>query len=264
MGRNLKKNNDGSALIVAIVAGVVVMTFSLMLLMVSYSLFSTANGQLYDMSARELSQSISEELAKEITEVQFASFEEQQARELSLDGLDQIWFYLRYNIWQPYIWPAINDDNNSSYPKYKYFKLSNQQGKIDKVEDVTVKLSWERSGSAIGRESEASNIDGTRLFMTVSVTDKGMVYETTKSFLLTTNLTDYLPKESDTADEDINLNPPTDDDNWEKDWEINGEGEDEIVKPQINLNERYKTDNKSINPNSFNIYMYEKWSWTLE
>ena len=73
--RNLKlyKDNRGSAMIVAIVVSIIVITFTLSLLLVSYSLFVSNERKVTQSQVKELSKSISIEIGDELTCPQFDS-----------------------------------------------------------------------------------------------------------------------------------------------------------------------------------------------
>lgn len=166
--------NDGSALIVATVAGVVVMTFSLMLLLVAYSLFSTVNGQKMDIKCRELSQSIADEVVHEICDVNYDDYATMMAANSA--GADRLWFFVRCNVWQDFAsWPYYNEDEaptghgiNSSA---KYFKIDMD----DICDDVSIRMNWSK---------EKDDKVNTKLIVYVTVTNNGVVYGTKRTLEL--------------------------------------------------------------------------------
>ena len=64
--RQLKNNNKGSATIVALVSGVVIMAFALSLLMVAYSLYAAVSRQNVQEQCRQISESTAVSLGKEL------------------------------------------------------------------------------------------------------------------------------------------------------------------------------------------------------
>ena len=67
MKKKALKQKEGSALLIAIVIMMVLTMLTLALLLVSYSLFATANKQQGMEQCKEMAQSLSRELEEEIT-----------------------------------------------------------------------------------------------------------------------------------------------------------------------------------------------------
>ncbi|MDD3403021.1 MAG: hypothetical protein PHQ72_06660 [Hespellia sp.] len=167
MKRQGTDNKKGSALLIAIVIMMVTMMLGLALLLVSYSLFSTANKQRTMEQCKEMSQSVSKELEQEIAIKEFENYDAQKA---SLEAGDNLlYFYIRYNIWQD-SWPYYNPDErgHTSEYAYRYFDLNG----IDEMNntDVTILMYWECDSDWYeGGASDKAEIDknGTNLIVKV-------------------------------------------------------------------------------------------------
>ena len=70
------KDNRGSAMIVAIVVSIIVIAFTLSLLLVSYSLFTSSSKKVTQAQVKELAKSISFEICDELTKPTFYSKDE--------------------------------------------------------------------------------------------------------------------------------------------------------------------------------------------
>jgi hypothetical protein len=165
-----RQQNQGTAMIVAIVVGLVLMVFALALLLLSYSLFSSAVRQSTQTKCRELAKSLDKELRHEITDPCYDSYELQLADAAQGKNVNNLWFYLRYNIWQSNSWPYYNEQENGhkEADSYKYFSLdvSDFNGMADKV---TVIIYWEIDSDNPQTET---NKDYTRLHVKIE-TEKG-------------------------------------------------------------------------------------------
>jgi hypothetical protein len=151
----VRRKNQGAAMIVAMVVGVVLMAFALSLLAVSYSLFSSASQRTTQLQCRELARSIDRELQRELTEPNYATYAKQKEDEGKKNNL---WFFVRYNLGQ-------SNSNQSGWPYYKegevghskedsskYFTMdasddSELQGWAD---EISICLYWEIDDSIEG------------------------------------------------------------------------------------------------------------------
>lgn len=193
------KNKKGSALLIAIVIMMAVMMLSLALLLVSYSLFATANKQQHVEQCKELAQSLCKELEAELTIQPFANYTEQKE---ALDaGKYPLWFYLRYNIWQS-SWPYYNAEErgHTATYAYRYFDIALGDEAVNAVDDISVLMYWES-------ESDAEEA-GTPLVVQVTC-KKGRQQSTiTSTYELVIGSTDYAdaPMDLETGPESVNPN----------------------------------------------------------
>ena len=123
MKKNPLKNKDGSAILVAVVIMVVVMMLAMALLLISFSLFSTANRQQDLAQSREFAQTMSRMLEAEIT----VSVPD-NADDTVLKEKYPLWHYLKETIgnsdlnkqWPPYDKKA----ENGKAKAYRYFNAA--------------------------------------------------------------------------------------------------------------------------------------------
>ncbi len=123
MKKNPLKNKDGSAILVAVVIMVVVMMLAMALLLISFSLFSTANRQQDLAQSREFAQTMSRMLEAEIT----VSVPD-DADDTVLKDKYPLWYYLKETIgnkdlnkqWPPYDKKA----ENGKAKAYRYFNAA--------------------------------------------------------------------------------------------------------------------------------------------
>lgn len=119
MKKRVVKNKDGSALIVAIVIMVVLMMLGLSLLLVSYSLFSTVTRRQHLEQSRELSETLSRQLAAEIT----------ISTPVASDEPDYpVWYYLKQNISVAHNadkWPYYDEEvsGHQAADAYRFFSI---------------------------------------------------------------------------------------------------------------------------------------------
>lgn len=134
----------GSALIIAIIIMMVTMMLAFALLLISFSLHSTANRQNDLEQCKEIAQSLSVEIENEIVGVRFEEYEQQRAA--SEANRYPLWFYLRYNLGQT-DWPYLADEkgHTKSYA-YRYFNIfeEDEELKIDAVDDISILMYYER------------------------------------------------------------------------------------------------------------------------
>lgn len=180
IGRILSGRN-GSALIIAVVIMIVLMFLALALLLVSYTLFATANRQQNLSQSRELAQAISRQLAAEIT---ISTPDEGQESDL--------WKYLKDNISIsanrdaiPSKWPYYEPGKyrHEQDDAYRYFKLGssvltgvNENIAADGnklLSDTTVLMYWENDRMDDNNTglTDAEVADGTVLTVVVTCND---------------------------------------------------------------------------------------------
>ena len=199
----LYKDNRGSAMIVAIVVSIIVITFTLSLLLVSYSLFVSNQRKVTQSQVRELSKSINIEIGDELTCPQFDS------KQALIDGIENkegakycapdynMWYYVRYNLFQTN-WPYYRDETTAGHVKansYRYFKINLTGGDTSQyssmADDISVCMYW---------ECEEFNIkDEALLTVEVTVTKGDQTSTTTSYYELSVN-------KFDDADEGVKEN----------------------------------------------------------
>ncbi len=181
----LYKDNRGSAMIVAIVVSIIVITFTLSLLLVSYSLFVSNERKVTQSQVKELSKSISIEIGDELTCPQFDS------KQALIDGINNkegakycapdynMWYYVRYNVFQTN-WPYYRDETAAGHIKsnaFRYFKMNFTGGDTSAysamADDISICMYWECEDFSIKDEA----------LLTVEVTvTKGDQTSTTTSY----------------------------------------------------------------------------------
>ncbi|MBQ9278969.1 MAG: hypothetical protein IJ224_10095 [Lachnospiraceae bacterium] len=225
-GSKLYKDNRGSAMIVAIVVSIIVITFTLSLLLVSYSLFVSNERKVTQSQVKELSKSISIEIGDEITTPNFDNSDalldainnDENAKYCAQDY--NMWFYIRYNLFQNN-WPYYRDETTAGHMEanaYRYFKLNLTGGEVAEysamADDISVCMYW---------ECEDADIKDQAIFtVEVTVTKGGQTSTTTSYYEL--GMTYY-------------------------DDEISG------------IIENNKTD-EAFNPSGNTIDLNERWTWT--
>lgn len=179
--RNFKDNNAGSALITAITVGVIVMVFSLMVLLSSYSLFSSINRKTGDIRSRELANSAAEAIYDELANVDYDTFDKQQVAASA--NQDALWFFVRYNVWQT-SWSYYNPEEaalgHGINMASKYFDLDVG----DVAETVKVRLYWEKGTST------EDNKDGTILHIVATANAADSTYSAERTLEL--QITEYV------------------------------------------------------------------------
>lgn len=157
----LKSNKNGFGLIIAIAIMAVIMMLSLALLLVSFSLYSTAGRQQDADQSRELAQSLSQELQTEIEIDKSIPYEADAEKKYGL------WFYLRYNVCTD-SWNYYNKAERGRTADYafRYFNVD-FEGYTSKTKSLTDKMSilmyW---------ESEQGTTDKNGTGLVVSVTSE--------------------------------------------------------------------------------------------
>lgn len=170
MARKAWNNKKGSALLVAIVIMMVIMMLSLALLLVSYTLFSTANKQKTTEQCRELAQSLSVELQAEITTPNFKTWNEaEEARE---SGEFSLWFYLRDNVWQTsWSYYDAEERGRTGDYAYRYFEIDADGADAELMDSITVKMYWEKpeeEDQTEGQDNPSNRKNDTRLLVEVT------------------------------------------------------------------------------------------------
>lgn len=118
-----KIDNRGSAMIVSLVIGTVVMVFCLSLLLVSYSLYtSTVKNAKYEQ-CKQITESYSRYLDASLVAPAYSDIEDMYT-DLN-NSKNNIWFYLRYNLlqdnWPLYVFDESTDEDEKK--AYRYFKV---------------------------------------------------------------------------------------------------------------------------------------------
>ncbi|MBO6114587.1 MAG: hypothetical protein J6P57_05975 [Lachnospiraceae bacterium] len=202
----LYKDNRGSAMIVAIVVSIIVITFTLSLLLVSYSLFVSNERKVTQGQVKELSKSISIEIGDELTYPQFDS------KQALLDGINNVegakycapdynmWYYVRYNLFQKN-WPFYKDETTANHLKanaYRYFKINLTGGNASEysamADDISVCMYWECEDVDVK--------DLAMLTVEVTVTKGGQTSTTTSYYELSVSTF----SDSDEGEKENNMN----------------------------------------------------------
>lgn len=164
------QKNQGSAMIVAVVVGVVLMVFSLSLLLLSYSLFSSVTSKSSQIQCRELAKSVNQRLKEELTTTAYSSYDEQTQKAGSENAL---WFYLRYNLWQNN-WPYYNEGElgHTETESYKYFTIETDGTTLNGVADqILITMYWELND---GKKNPATITDKNCTDLSIKITvEKG-------------------------------------------------------------------------------------------
>lgn len=216
----LMHDNRGSAMVVSLVVSLVLLVFALMLLLVSYSLFSTMARKTSGTACKELAKSIDKEIEDTLT-VEFSNAHEEY--NASIDGKEQLWFYIRYNIWQENGWNYYNSDEFTSVhgkdAAYKYFTIQSPIKDIKQYAkaDVSISMYWD-CNSAIWSEGDKND---TPLHVRVMVSLGESYYVLESTYML------EVGQYSQSADE----------------------------------NEKTKLSDGTINPNGNEVFANEKWRW---
>lgn len=178
----MKRNNKGSAMMVAIVASLVVMMYCLSLLLISYSLFFSVSEESAQYQCREIVKSLSNELEGEIT-LKFADY----AEECDAKYSHPLWYFIRSNVLQS-SWPYYNPDE-WDHPKevaFRNFDLTSSGGGSSITEGVTVCMYWESSLDVM-RERETAGDEAESeipLYVTVKCVRGNHTYEVTSTYYL--------------------------------------------------------------------------------
>ena len=168
----LRNNKDGAGLIIAIAIMAVLMMLGLALLLVSFSLYSTASRQQDSAQCRELAQSLGRELEYELTIPSTGAYKKGAAEKYPL------WFYLRYNVWQN-SWNYFNNDERGHMEdySYRYFNVGfdADTGNTKELTDgISVLMYWIS-------EDEVSDKNDTQLVVAVT-SQKGKTKTTITSY----------------------------------------------------------------------------------
>jgi hypothetical protein len=215
-----RQQNQGAAMIIALVVSVVIMAFALSLLLLSYSLFSSVNGDTIQTQCKELAKSVNSELGQELMDTGYDSYEQQYAAAGSENNL---WFFLRYNLWQDEIWPYYNEaeTGHGKADSYRYFRLDtiNSDEYAGAADQILITIYWEIQSEESGEETDKSF---TVLHIRTEVDKGDYAFAIDSAYALT--VTPY--DEYDDSDDMDSL------------------------------------DNLEINPYDTQIYKNEKWIWT--
>jgi hypothetical protein len=199
-----KKQNQGAAMIVAIVVSVVLVAFALSLLLLSYSLASSASGSEIELQCKELAKSVNSKLRQELLNVDYDSYEEQYA---ASGNENNLWFFLRYNLWQNDIWPYYNDTETGHgiTDSYRYFTLDveNSEEYANLAGQVKVTMYWESDQS-----TDETDKAFTVLHVRVEVNRDDYAYALDSAYALTVAPYDEATDDEETVTvSDTELNP---------------------------------------------------------
>jgi hypothetical protein len=228
MGLSAKKKikqNQGAAMIVTIVVGVVLMAFALSLLLLAYSLAASVTGRTIETQCKELAKSVNRELEAELMTADYDNYEQQCA---DFGNKNNLWFYLRYNLWQDEVWPYYNDleAGHDVEDTYRYFRLDAQNTEEygAMADSILITMYWEIDSDQPSEEDDKSF---TVLHIRTEVQKGDYAYAIDSAYALT--VTSYAENE---------------------DIDDIGDGDTEAL------------ENASVNPYHRSIYKNEKWVWT--
>jgi hypothetical protein len=144
--------------------------FVLSLLLVSYSLFSTAAQRSTQMQCQELAKSVNQEIRRELTDPGYDTYEEQAA---AVGRENELWFFLRYQLWQDGIWPYYQEgeSGHNTADSYRYFTIDAAQAdELEGMADqILITMYWE-----IDSENPAAETDKSVTLLHISIeTRKG-------------------------------------------------------------------------------------------
>ena len=150
------REKQGAALLVAIFLMLLLLVLSVSLLLGAYSVTHTMQGRRQSMQAKELAETLSMQLERELTEPQFSDVEaEETARNA---GEDTLWFYvkdqIRQGVWQPetdYAF-SLGADAVSEEDAEKLLEQTNVTMQWQELSDGTIQLSMTVT-AASGKES---------------------------------------------------------------------------------------------------------------
>lgn len=145
-------DKKGAALLISIVVMMVMMVLGMALLLVSYSLFHTANKSQENAQCEEMAVGISQLIESEITGVKYKNLAEMEADVAKGNAAENpLWLYLRYNVLQSN-WPYYNDEERGHTENYayRYFSIdTNTVVDTNLVTDTSILMWWESEDGAI-------------------------------------------------------------------------------------------------------------------
>lgn len=155
--KRIRKENTGSALLLAMVIVSVTLVLGLALLAVSFSLHATLSRQQSLMQSRELAQTISRQLEQEITVAPAPGTEENY----------KLWKYLRDNISvknNDTLWPYLDTEKrgHKTEDAYRYFKLdgtnvgvaSRSAAARKLLENTSILVYWESDNTELAVDDD--------------------------------------------------------------------------------------------------------------
>ncbi|MBO4951490.1 MAG: hypothetical protein J6C99_01100 [Lachnospiraceae bacterium] len=155
-----KRNQQGSAMIVAIIVSMVVVCFCLSLLLVSYALFQSSVRRVTQSQCQELAKTISIELEKELTTPAYKNYA-QEITDLN-SGNNRFWHYIRYNICQG-SWPYYAGEEKTGHDAkaaYRYFNLNVSGGDAGTyaamADDISVCIYWETDSEDLTEKNDVT------------------------------------------------------------------------------------------------------------
>lgn len=145
------QDKKGAALLIAIVVMMVMMVLGMALLLISYSLFHTANKTQQNAQCEEMAMGVSQLIESEITGIKYQNLTEMETDVAKGDAADYpLWLYLRYNVLQTN-WPYYNEEERGHTENYayRYFDI-NTDDAVDTslITDTSILMWWESEEGA--------------------------------------------------------------------------------------------------------------------
>lgn len=135
-----RRTDQGAAMPVAIIVSMVIMIFSLSLLLVTYSLYSSVQGGTVSMQCRELAASLSAEVGQEIMQ---QARQEDDAAGQAEGRQTPLYGYLRAMLWQEDVWQHYDPEGTLALEECcKYFALEIPDGCEDMADQILMTLYW--------------------------------------------------------------------------------------------------------------------------
>lgn len=173
---------QGAAMVVAIVVSMVIMVFSLSLLLVTYSLYSSVQGNTISMQCRELAVSLSAEVGQEL--MQQAQPEDGAAIQTE-DGQNPLYSYLRAMLWQEEVWQHYDPEGTLALEECcKYFALEIPDGYGDMADQIWMTLYWTIEEPASPREEQEDERACAVLHVRIRVSKNEASYVAEKAYVL--------------------------------------------------------------------------------
>jgi type II secretory pathway pseudopilin PulG len=144
-------------MIVATIVGAVIMVFVLSLLLVSYSLFTTAARKETQLQCQELARSVNQEIRQELMKPDYDTYEDQLA---AVGTENDLWFFLRYNLWQDDAWPYFHEgeSGHNKSDSYRYFTIDATDAEElgGMADQILITMYWEIDSEEPAAETDKS------------------------------------------------------------------------------------------------------------
>lgn len=180
MRKKSLKNKEGSAMLIAIAIMAVLVMLGLALLLVSFSLHATANREHDAAQCKEIVQTLSRELERQITITREDAYEKGAAEKYPF------WFYIRDNVWREEKWPPYGEAeylNDRALRRLQLGQNSSETGEV--VENAAELLKNTYMEAYWTREDKlADKGEGTTLVVTVSCSAGKSESSMTKTYVL--------------------------------------------------------------------------------